>query len=93
MCLGISMLVSARAKTSSCTLRNSARTWRLSMPPTPVFTPACLWGSSLGGGLLKLRCVHVGFRLELCTDRGCLITSPVGRVAIAPPIAATADAM
>jgi hypothetical protein len=49
----------------------------------PVFTPARLAGSSLGGSFLKLRSVHVGFRLELGTDRGFIITSPVRTVAIA----------
>ena len=42
-----------------------------------MFTPARLAGSSLGGSFLKLRSVHVGFRLELGTDRGFIITSPV----------------
>jgi hypothetical protein len=51
----------------------------------PVFMPARLAGSSLGGSFLKLRSVHVGFRLELSTDRGFIITSPVRSVAVAPP--------
>ena len=46
----------------------------------PVFTQARLAGSSLGGSFLKLRSVHVGFRLELSTDRGFIITSPVRSV-------------
>ena len=46
----------------------------------PVFTQARLAGSSLGGSFLKLRSVHVGFRLELCTERGFIITSPVRSV-------------
>ena len=50
----------------------------------PVFTRARLSGSSLGGSFLKLRTVHVGFRLELGTERGFIITSPVRAVAIAP---------
>ena len=50
----------------------------------PVFMPARLAGSSLGGSFLKLRSVHVGFRLEFSTDRGFIITSPVRSVAIAP---------
>ena len=57
----------------------------------PVFTPARLAGSSLGGSFLKLRSVHVGFRLELGTDRGFIITSPVRTVTIAPPIADPTD--
>ena len=59
----------------------------------PVFTPARLAGSSLGGSFLKLRSVHVGFRLELGTDRGFIITSPVRTVTIAPPIADSHDIM
>jgi hypothetical protein len=50
----------------------------------PVFTQARLAGSSLGGSFLKLRSVHVGFRLELSTERGFIITSPVRSVARAP---------
>jgi hypothetical protein len=46
----------------------------------PVFTQARLAGSSLGGSFLKLRSVHVGFRLELSTERGFIITSPVRSV-------------
>ena len=59
----------------------------------PVFTPARLAGSSLGGSFLKLRSVHVGFRLELSTERGFIITSPVRSVTIAPPIADSNDIM
>ena len=43
----------------------------------PDFTPARLAGSSLGGAFLKLRSVHVGFRLEIATERGFVLTSPV----------------
>jgi hypothetical protein len=50
----------------------------------PVFTPARVAGSSLGGSFLKLRSVHVGFRLELGTDRGFVLTSPVRDVTVAP---------
>ena len=46
----------------------------------PVFTQARLAGSSLGGSFLKLRSVHVGFRLEISTERGFIITSPVRSV-------------
>ena len=59
----------------------------------PVFTQARLAGSSLGGSFLKLRSVHVGFRLELNTDRGFIITSPVRTVAIAPPVTDPNDIM
>jgi hypothetical protein len=50
----------------------------------PVFMPARLAGSSLGGSFLKLRSIHVGFRLELNTERGFIITSSVRSAAIAP---------
>jgi len=59
----------------------------------PVFTPARLAGSSLGGSFLKLRSVHVGFRLEIGTEAGLIITSPVRSVAVAPPIADPTDIM
>ena len=59
----------------------------------PVFTPARLAGSSLGGSFLKLRSVHVGFRLELGTDSGVIITSAVRSVVIAPPIEDSQDIM
>jgi hypothetical protein len=52
----------------------------------PVFTPARLAGSSLGGSFLKLRSVHVGFRLEFGTDNGFIITSPVHSVALAAAV-------
>ena len=51
----------------------------------PVFTPARLAGSSLGGAFLKLRSVHVGFRLEIGTERGSVVTSPVRSVERAAP--------
>ena len=59
----------------------------------PVFTEARLAGSSLGGSFLKLRSVHVGFRLELGTDKGFIITSPVRTVTIAPPVTDPNDIM
>ena len=59
----------------------------------PVFTRARLAGSSLGGSFLKLRSVHVGFRLEFGTDRGFIITSPVRSVTIAPPVVDSTDIM
>jgi hypothetical protein len=59
----------------------------------PVFTPARLAGSSLGGSFLKLRSVHVGFRLEFGTERGFIITSPVRAISIAPPTADATDIM
>jgi hypothetical protein len=59
----------------------------------PVFTPVRLAGSSLGGSFLKLRSVHVGFRLEFGTERGFIITSPVRTVAIAEAVADSNDIM
>jgi hypothetical protein len=59
----------------------------------PVFTPAHLAGSSLGGSFLKLRSIHVGFRIELGTDSGFIITSPVRAVVIAPAVANPNDIM
>ena len=50
----------------------------------PVYTPARLAGSSLGGSFLKLRSVHAGFRLEFSTSNGFIITSTVRTVALAP---------
>jgi hypothetical protein len=59
----------------------------------PVFMPARLAGSSLGGSFLKLRSIHVGFRLEFSTDRGFIITSAVRRVAVAPAATDPIDIM
>ena len=59
----------------------------------PVFMPARLAGSSLGGSFLKLRSIHVGFRLEFSTDRGFIITSAVRHVAIAPAATDPLDIM
>ena len=59
----------------------------------PVFTPARLAGSSLGGSFLKLRSIHVGFRMELVTDSGFSITSSVRTIAITPPVSNPNDIM
>jgi hypothetical protein len=59
----------------------------------PVFTPARLAGSSLGGSFLKMRSIHVGFRLELGTESGVIITSVVRTVVVAPPVADSNDIM
>jgi hypothetical protein len=59
----------------------------------PVFTAARLAGSSLGGSFLKLRSVHVGFRMELSCERGLIVTSAVRAVAIAPPATDSTDIM
>lgn len=59
----------------------------------PVFTPALLAGSSLGGAFLKLHSVHVGFRIEFSTKAGCIVTSPVRSVMRAPEPTDPADVM
>jgi hypothetical protein len=59
----------------------------------PVFTAARLAGSSLGGSFLKLRSVHVGFRMELSSERGFIVTSVVRSVAIAPHVTDSTDIM
>jgi hypothetical protein len=59
----------------------------------PVFTPARLAGSSLGGAFLKLHSVHVGFRLEFSTEAGFIVTSPVRSVMRAPEPTDPADVM
>ena len=59
----------------------------------PVFTQARLAGSSLGGSFLKLRSVHVGFRVEFAVGKGVIITSPVATISIAPAHAARSNVM
>jgi hypothetical protein len=59
----------------------------------PVFTAARLAGSSLGGSFLKLRSVHVGFRMELSSERGFIVTSTVRSVEIAPYVTDSSDIM
>jgi hypothetical protein len=59
----------------------------------PVFMPARLAGSSLGGSFLKLRSVHVGFRVEFNTPGGYIVTSPVRAVDIAPAVTDPNDIM
>jgi hypothetical protein len=59
----------------------------------PVFTRARLAGSSLGGSFLKVRSVHVGFRLEFGSERGFIITSPVRTVTVAEAAADSNDIM
>jgi hypothetical protein len=59
----------------------------------PVFTPAHLAGSSLGGAFLKLHSVHVGFRLEFGTEAGLIVTSPVRSVMRASEPTNPADVM
>jgi len=41
------------------------------------FTPVRLTGATLGGSFVRVRTLHVGFRMEFDTGRGCVLTSPV----------------
>ena len=50
----------------------------------PQFTAARLAGSTLGGSFLKMRSVHVGFRIEFAVGRGVIVTSPVRSISVAP---------
>jgi len=49
----------------------------------PEFTAARLAGSTLGGSFLKMRSVHVGFRVEFAVGRGVIVTSPVRSISVA----------
>jgi hypothetical protein len=59
----------------------------------PVFTPARLAGSSLGGAFLKLHSIHVGFRLEFTTGNRFIVTSTVRSVRRAAEPTNPADVM
>jgi hypothetical protein len=48
----------------------------------PVYTPARLAGSSLGGSFLKLHGIYVGFSMELHAGEGAIITSAVRDISI-----------
>jgi len=58
----------------------------------PVDTRARLAGSSLGGSFLKMRSIHVGFRLEISAAVGVILTSPVRSVSVAAA-SASGDAL
>jgi|RhiMethySRZTD1v2_1073278.scaffolds.fasta_scaffold10823_10 hypothetical protein len=47
------------------------------------FTPVRLTGATLGGSFVKVRTVHIGFRMEFDTGRGCVLTSPAKTIALA----------
>jgi hypothetical protein len=49
----------------------------------PEFTPARLAGSTLGGSFLKVRSIHVGFRLEFSLGQQFVLTSPVQSISVA----------
>jgi len=48
----------------------------------PDFTPARLAGCTLGGSFLKVRSIHVGFRVEFSLGQNFVLTSPVQSIAI-----------
>jgi hypothetical protein len=49
----------------------------------PEFTSARLAGSTLGGSFLKVRSIHVGFRLEFSLGPQFVLTSPVQTISVA----------
>jgi hypothetical protein len=55
----------------------------------PAFTAARLAGCTLGGSFLKMRSIHVGFRIEFAVGRGVIVTSPVRTIAVEPAPRAT----
>jgi hypothetical protein len=48
----------------------------------PVYRRAMLSGASAGGSFLKVGGIYVGFRMELLTSDGPIITSPVRKISI-----------
>ncbi|PYR04175.1 MAG: hypothetical protein DMG00_24390 [Acidobacteria bacterium] len=52
----------------------------------PEFTSARVAGATLGGSFLKLRSIHVGFRLELSLGQSFVLTSPVERIDVATDV-------
>ena len=50
----------------------------------PEFTTVRLAGSTLGGSFLKMRSIHLGFRIEFSVGRGVIVTSPVRTISVAP---------
>jgi hypothetical protein len=50
----------------------------------PEFTTVRLAGSTLGGSFLKMRSIHLGFRIEFAVGRGVIVTSPVRTISVAP---------
>jgi len=48
----------------------------------PEFTPVRLAGSTLGGSFVKIRALHVGFRLEFTIGQQFVLTSVVQSIAV-----------
>jgi len=55
----------------------------------PEFTAVRLAGSTLGGSFLKLRSIHIGFRIEFTVGHGVVVTSPVRTISIDPAARST----
>src|SRR4029453_2663972 len=49
----------------------------------PEFTSVRLPGSTPGGSLLKMRSIHLCFRVEFGVGRGVIVTSPVRTISVA----------
>jgi hypothetical protein len=52
----------------------------------PEFTRARVAGATLGGSFLKLRSIHVGFRLEFTLGQNFVLTSPVETIDVATDV-------
>ena len=52
----------------------------------PEFTSARVAGATLGGSFLKLRSIHVGFRLEFSLGQSFVLTSPVEQIDVATDV-------
>lgn len=52
----------------------------------PEFTAARLAGSTLGGSFLKVRTIHVGFRVEFSLGQNFVLTSPVQGIERGPDV-------
>jgi hypothetical protein len=52
----------------------------------PEFTSARVAGATLGGSFLKLRSIHVGFRLEFTLGQNFVLTSPVETIDVATDV-------
>jgi hypothetical protein len=51
----------------------------------PDPTPACLDGATVGGSLLKVEWIGVGFLMEIRAGGKRIVTSPVRAIATEPP--------
>jgi hypothetical protein len=51
----------------------------------PERAAAHLTGATFGGSLLKIGCIAIGMRMEICGDDGPIVTSPVRRITVEQP--------